>query len=104
MHNATFSVKKVKMFRQEDQNIDKFFGVYERPVRWERPELFLMQRRRTMTVKKDCFAYRISGCSIMTETICRRHNCSFYKTKEQAEADREKYGFQKNYKPKSDRS
>lgn len=56
-----------------------------------------------MSVKKDCFAYRIGGCSIMTETICKRDACSFYKTREQAELDREKYGFQKNYRPKGER-
>lgn len=86
-----------------DQNIDKFYGTYERPVRWKRETYINMQRRhQPVSMKKDCFAYRIGGCSIMTETICRRESCSFYKTKEQAALDREKYGFQKNYRPKGE--
>ncbi len=55
-----------------------------------------------MGIRKDCFAYRISGCSVLTETVCRREICSFYKTKEQAEKDRMKYGFNKHYKKKSE--
>ncbi len=87
----------------KDKDIDAFFGIYERPVRWERRKPRNMYKKNTEhKVKKDCFAYRISGCSIMTETICRREICSFYKTKEQAELDREKYGFVKNYRPKGE--
>ncbi|MBR5236639.1 MAG: hypothetical protein IKW06_04640 [Clostridia bacterium] len=56
-----------------------------------------------MGIRKDCFAYRIGRCNIMTEMICRRENCSFFKTKEEMERDREKYGFVKDYKPKGER-
>lgn len=92
------------MKQLDDAKIDKFFGTYARPVRWEHMQHNIVKRRvQRMSIKKDCFAYRIGGCSIMTETICRHDTCSFYKTKEQAERDREKYGFQKNYKPKSER-
>jgi len=45
-----------------------------------------------MTLQKDCFAYRVGRCSIMTETICRFGTCSFYKTKEQDRKDRLRYG------------
>ena len=87
-----------------DQDIDNFFGTYQRPERWKKEELNILQRRRwDMEVKKDCFAYRIGGCSILTETVCRREICSFYKTKEQARIDREKYGFVKDYRPGSER-
>ena len=57
-----------------------------------------------MGIRKDCFAYRIGRCNIMTEMICRRENCSFFKTKEEMERDREKYGFVKDYKPKGERT
>jgi len=84
-----------------DSEINRILGDYERPTRWNRGRNYIPERRQNkMGVNKDCFAYRIGGCSIMTETICRRDTCSFYKTKEQAAADREKYGFQKNYRPK----
>lgn len=53
-----------------------------------------------MGIHKDCFAYRIGRCSIMTEMICRRERCSFYKTVEEMERDRKRYGFNKDYKPK----
>lgn len=87
-----------------DGKIDNFFGTYERPERWKcEVHNHIKRRVRRMSVKKDCFAYRIGGCSIMTETICKRDACSFYKTREQAELDREKYGFQKNYRPKGER-
>ena len=51
-----------------------------------------------MTMRKDCFAYRIGHCSIMTEMICRHSSCSFYKTKEQDKKDRERYGQNKYVK------
>ena len=50
-----------------------------------------------MSIQKDCFAYRIGHCSIMTEMICRRDTCSFYKSKEQDRRDRETYGFKRDY-------
>ncbi len=56
-----------------------------------------------MGIHKDCFAYRIGRCSIMTEMICRRESCSFYKTVEEMERDRKRYGFNKDYKPRGDR-
>lgn len=55
-----------------------------------------------MGIKKDCFAYRLGRCSILTEMVCRRDTCSFYKTKEQMERDREHYGFIKDYKQKGE--
>ena len=86
-----------------DHEISQILGDYERPFLCFGRHVYIPERRRKMTeVKKDCFAYRIGGCSIMTETICRHDTCSFYKTKEQAAIDREKYGFQKNYRPKGD--
>ncbi len=88
----------------QDREIDQFFGTYERPERWRMSEHQGVKRRRgEMTLKKDCFAYRIGGCSILTETVCRRDTCSFYKTKEQAKKDRETYGFVKDYRPRSER-
>ncbi len=87
----------------DDAKIDKFFGVYEAVSRWpSRLEINVYRRRRTMGIKKDCFAYRIGRCNIMTELICKRDSCSFYKTKEQMEQDRKTYGFIKNYKPGSE--
>lgn len=43
----------------------------------------------------DCFA-NVKGkkrCQILTEDMCLYGKCPFYKTKEQFEADRKKYGF-----------
>ena len=92
------------MKQLDDRNVDKFFGTFERPERWSFKQFNNIKRGvRRMSVKKDCFAYRIGGCSIMTETICKHDSCSFYKSKEQAEQDREKYGFKKNYRPKGER-
>ena len=49
-----------------------------------------------MDIKTDCFAYmgsrRREGCGVMKELICSKRSCSFYKTREQYEKDREKYG------------
>lgn len=91
------------MMTYSDHEINRILGEYERMPRWEKGRTYIPERRRKrMAVNKDCFAYRIGGCSIMTEMICRRDTCSFYKTKEQAAADREKYGFQKNYRPKGE--
>ena len=46
-------------------------------------------------IKKDCFGYDLIGvrCKVMTELICRHKECTFYKTKEQFNADREKYPY-----------
>ena len=44
-------------------------------------------------IKTDCFGYdkRYCQCKIMTENICAKRNCTFYKTTEQYKADMEKY-------------
>lgn len=99
-----FSVTVKDMNLLNDRNIDKFFGESEKVVRWEKNNNFMQHRRKhNMGIRKDCFAYRIGRCNIMTEMICRRENCSFFKTKEEMERDREKYGFVKDYKPKGER-
>ena len=89
----------------KDTQIDDFYGECERISRWRKETNNRFYRRRTtMGIQKDCFAYRLGRCSILTEMICRRENCSFYKTKEQMDTDREKYGFVKDYKPKGDKA
>ncbi len=43
--------------------------------------------------KTDCFAFRETRnkhCSVLSELICKKRKCSFYKTLEQYEADRKK--------------
>lgn len=44
-------------------------------------------------IKTDCFGYNKikKGCTILTETVCKNKACSFYKTKDQAKKDEEKY-------------
>ena len=44
-------------------------------------------------MKTDCFGYdKLSGkCKIMSEEICKKRNCTFYKTSEQYRKDAEKY-------------
>ena len=44
-------------------------------------------------IKTDCFGYncRKNECTILTQTVCKHRNCSFYKTQEQYDEDREKY-------------
>ena len=44
------------------------------------------------SVKKDCFAYgRLNDkCSILTETVCKKAECKFYKTKREFEKGRMK--------------
>jgi len=76
-----------------DRSIDRFFGTYQKPS-FKRTKNKTDNKRRfyTMTLQKDCFAYRVGRCSIMTETICRFGTCSFYKTKEQDRKDRLRYG------------
>ena len=41
-------------------------------------------------MKKDCFGYRMGKCKVLTECVCEKRQCSFYKTKEQFEEDRER--------------
>lgn len=44
-----------------------------------------------MAERKDCFAYKISGyCSALTDMVCIKGDCSFYKTRKQFKADEEK--------------
>ena len=45
------------------------------------------------SVKKDCFAYgRLNDkCSILIETVCKKSECKFYKTKREFEEGRKKY-------------
>lgn len=42
-------------------------------------------------IKKDCFAYmsdnQYRGCMCLNELFCRKENCKFYKTKEEAKKD-----------------
>ena len=43
-------------------------------------------------MKTDCFAYRTATrCGILTEVLCSKGDCSFYKTQKQYKADLEKY-------------
>lgn len=44
-------------------------------------------------VKTDCFAYARCKCLALSEMVCKKKNCSFYKTKEQEEEDKRKYGY-----------
>lgn len=50
-------------------------------------------------IKKDCFAFskKTEQCMALKDTYCRyEETCAFYKTREQYEADMEKYpGFRK---------
>ncbi len=39
----------------------------------------------------DCFAMSERGCRILKETVCRKRNCTFFKTNEQDRLDRIKY-------------
>lgn len=41
--------------------------------------------------RADCFAHRKDGCSVLNKTICRERECSFYKTAEQFQKEREYY-------------
>jgi hypothetical protein len=40
---------------------------------------------------KDCFAYRSRRCGVLTERICNRRKCPFYKTRKQYNEDLDKY-------------
>jgi hypothetical protein len=52
----------------------------------------LYNERHKVEPKKDCFAFKGNGCSILTVCICRKKkHCGFYKTKEQVEQDKIKY-------------
>lgn len=44
-------------------------------------------------IKTDCFAYhsRRKICSVLTETVCKNRECTFYKTQEQFDSDRMKH-------------
>ena len=48
-----------------------------------------------MKVKEDCFGYdKLSKkCKIMTETLCNKRECTFYKTWKQYREGIEKYPF-----------
>lgn len=51
-----------------------------------------------MAERKDCFAYKVSGyCSALTEMVCKKRECTFFKTKEQFYEDMEKYGNGESY-------
>ena len=43
-------------------------------------------------VKRDCFGYSNinNRCSVLTETVCKKENCKFYKTKKEFEKGRNK--------------
>ena len=43
--------------------------------------------------KKDCFAYSSmhDKCRVLTETVCKKGTCKFYKTKKEFEKGLEKY-------------
>lgn len=41
----------------------------------------------------DCFAYREDRCEILTERICENRKCSFYKTWDKENKDRERFGY-----------
>ncbi len=76
-----------------DRSIDSFFGTYQKPsFKRTKNKTDIKRRIYTMTLQKDCFAYRVGRCSIMTETICRYGTCSFFKTKDQDRKDRLRYG------------
>lgn len=34
-------------------------------------------------VCRDCFAFKPSRCSVLTEMICKTRKCSFYRTRKQ---------------------
>lgn len=42
------------------------------------------------TEKKDCFGYKMGKCTVLTDLVCSQGKCSFYKTREQYNRDREK--------------
>ena len=40
---------------------------------------------------KDCFAHRDRDCCILTERVCDRRRCTFYKTQEEHDERLKKY-------------
>lgn len=42
----------------------------------------------------DCFAYneKLKTCSVLSEMVCKKRKCSFYKTEQQYKDDLKKYG------------
>ena len=38
-------------------------------------------------MKTDCFAYKMGKCTVLTENVCSKTECSFYKTPEQLRSD-----------------
>lgn len=44
-------------------------------------------------IKTDCFGYNKANkkCTVLRDTYCRKEECVFYKTREQYQADKEKY-------------
>ena len=42
-------------------------------------------------MNKDCFGYKAGKCTVLSEMVCVKKECSFYKTKDQYNSDREKY-------------
>lgn len=42
-------------------------------------------------IKINCFAYGYKNCYVLTELVCKKKKCSFFKTKEQYNADLIKY-------------
>ena len=58
-----------------------------------RKEIFMEQTIEVFrSVKTDCFAYgRLNDkCIILTETVCKKEDCKFYKTKREFEKGRMK--------------
>ena len=44
-------------------------------------------------MKTNCFAYNKAAkkCTVLTETVCKKKECSFYKTVQRYEEDKKKY-------------
>lgn len=41
-------------------------------------------------MNKDCFGYKYHSCTVLTEMLCKKGDCPFYKTKEQFNNDAER--------------
>ena len=50
-------------------------------------------------IKKDCFGFslREGKCVVLTETFCRKEECSFYKTRLEYIKGLKKYPWSKKY-------
>lgn len=48
---------------------------------------------KALGIKSDCYFYNNGECKALCELVCRKDNCSFFKTKEQETKDRLKYGY-----------